>query len=609
MKIVLETISLIDKSTSVGTKLLSICMMGRDDDYTHDFKYRVTTTLNYIARNLNQLGRLDDVEILLTDWGSKVPMADSLMFSPEAAQICRVIYVPPDVIGALQNGRQDFHTSMAINVGIRRAKGEFVLQGASDTLIPRHALGMILQVLENKIDLSIRPKETMFVCPRYHIPWQFVERQPRLETWDQYLLLSCSELNYDDESLLPVCAGTAGFLMYRDVWQKARGFDERYGGWGGMDADLGLRISQIYPWVGLSSLGVNFYHMGHRAVGRRVDALAKKNTMDYNSNIEVNNEGWGLADYQFQEQPVKTSMDCAPKAVVHMETQNRAAFDSKLQIEEINQELTSDPVREHVGRSIAIFPHYSIQHKDVEALIFLAWHSMRCYPRCYLEFGIRRGYGAGVVAAISPGVEIYGFDEWEGALDPEGTDIAYVFGKLRSLVGHRAYVRLLNGPLHTGVARLRGSFIGPFCPDLVFVRGERLGEHLEEQVADLLKYLAPGGAIIITSTEAATLDLCWPRWGKQRPQSVLFLSKSRLAGMILANKVQTDSLSDSISIKCDFDVTPILRHVATQRLLRGLSQPGRYSEFAARLLNRFAGRLVTGRKSSAARQAVDVGRT
>jgi len=38
-----------------------------------DFKYRITTTINHLARNLGRLGRLADVEIVVVDWGSEVP--------------------------------------------------------------------------------------------------------------------------------------------------------------------------------------------------------------------------------------------------------------------------------------------------------------------------------------------------------------------------------------------------------------------------------------------------------------------------------------------------------------------------------------------------------
>ncbi len=581
------------ESRSAGEKLLSICTMGRDDDFAPDFRYRLTTTVNYLARNLFQLGRLDDVEIVVTDWGSEVPLAKSLALSPQAAEICRFVFVPPEVVRTLQGGRDDFHTSFAINSGIRRAQGEFILIGAGDTLIPQHSLDMILRVIENKLSLSVRADKTVFLCPRYHIPWQFVEHQPELEAWDRYLLLSASELNYTDESKLGIFSGVGGFLMHRDLWQEARGFDERFGGWGFQDIDLGLRISQTHPWIGLSSLGVNSYHMGHRPVGRRTATIANANPHNHNSKVQANSEGWGLRDWEFHEQ--RPGAECAHNAIAVEESDCTAIDCPKKRIDEIAKEMAAAPVLEHVRRCVRYFPRNPAPRDEIEALVFLAWHSLRCLPRCYLEFGVRRGYAAAVVAAANPAAEIYGFDEWEGVTSDD-TDVTLVFNRLRFQIGHRAYVRFLNGPLHTGVVRLRESFVGPFRPDLVLVRGDRLGEHLARQIDDLLKCLAPGGAIVITRAQTGVLESLWTTWTKEHPQIVLFLGKSQRAGMILAEGMVVPAQTHFAPICCDFDIGPILWRTkiwSTLRVLSALSQPERYPEFAARffrLLSRYVPR-------------------
>ena len=107
-------------SENNASKLLSIVITGRDDDYMPDFLYRITTTINFIARNLDRLGRLKDVEIVVADWGSGKPMSQTLNLSPQAVQICRFLYIPPKLINEIQNGKDDFHPAISVNAGIRK---------------------------------------------------------------------------------------------------------------------------------------------------------------------------------------------------------------------------------------------------------------------------------------------------------------------------------------------------------------------------------------------------------------------------------------------------------------------------------------------------------
>jgi hypothetical protein len=259
----------------------------------------------------------------------------------------------------------------------------------------------------------------------------------------------------------------------------------------------------------------------------------------------------------------------------------------------IVRELRAGCLSEYIHRGLALFPRKSINVDDLEALVFLEWYSFRSRPTCYLEFGIRRGYASAVVAAANPGVEIYGFDEWQGVPSGESddTEITNVPETLRVRLGYRAYARYINGSLGTAVSRLRKSFVGPFCPDLVLVRGELVGESFRAQVADLLNDIAPGGAVIVTSAQAGELPSFWKEWKKASKHGVLFLSKSGRAGMILSDERLAAAVNGLCTVDCDFDVALLSEVVAApslrrsiSRLLKALSQPRRYPEFFIRVL-------------------------
>lgn len=574
----------VGKTTSLP--LLSICMTGRDDDYMRDFKYRASTTINYISRQIARLGRSHQVELVVADWGSEVPLSRGLCLSNDAARISRFMYVPRSVVETARRGGNSFHTAMSFNAACRRGAGEFLMLWSLDTLITEHALDMLLRVLDGTLSLPVSPENAFMVIPRCQVPWQFMQRRPGLEEWDRYLLLNTGELDHDGCTLLNICSGAGGFVMHRRHWHKSRGIDEDLSGWGFSDIDFGLRIAQMLPWLSLSSIGVNAYHMEHPAVGGRVDALANKNPLSYNVEVQVNHDDWGLGNVELEEQQA-TLVAESTKVFRNEVSEESKAESLPTCAGEILTEITKPVVLEHVICSLKRFDVQFVEREDMEALQFLAWYSTHRYPRNYLEVGIRRGYAAAIVAAGCPAVEVYGIDKFEGVI-VDHTAIHYVARMLRTSIGHRAYARFINGNIETALDRLKASFVGPFLLDLALVRGDHLGEHLREQVADLLAHITPGGALVITCIEPARLQSLCAEWREKLAGSSLYVSRSGSTAMILTNLAAASPTGSSVPITCSLDIASMLQEFISptivRRAVRALRQPRRYPEFAARFL-------------------------
>jgi predicted O-methyltransferase YrrM len=576
---------------SEKSKVLSICMIARDDDYMLDFRYRITTTINYIARNLKRLRRLDDVEILVTDWGSDFPMAQSLPLTPEAGRICRFIYVFPSVVCAVQNGVKNFHTTIAMNAALRRARGEFVMVSAADTLIPQHSLDAILGLLDGRLHMPMAVDHTYFMCSRYQVPWQFVQREPSLDEWDRYLLLHAGEFERGETAIFSVSAGAGALMMHRSLWHELRGFDERLGGYGQSDVELGLRVTQCCPWVELSSIGVSLFHMEHPPFGRRA-SIVKQNANPHIRNpvFPINDERWGLGNYELEIQIPQNI--CAPEESVEsialpLKAEPQKMESSNQSRQEVLAELKSDDVRDHVRRIIELsLMHpmwWNIDSWNIDYLFFLSWYSRYHYPRRYLEIGVRQGCGAAIVAASCPSVEIYGIDRWEGVLDGH---IPASEAFLRIRVAHRGYARFINGDISTAVPRLRESFVGSFFLDLVFIRGDLLGTNVGQQVSDLVPHLSAGGALVFSCKSADRFASVWDEVQRQSPQFTYLRCKNHSTGLILAASLQNDDRKSTVEENCLFDTRWIwLSRVKcwSLRLYRGLLQPSRYLEYAARV--------------------------
>lgn len=283
------------------SKLLSIIVTGRDDNYMPDFLYRITTTLNFISRNLYQLGCLNEVEIVIVDWGSENPMSQTLNLLPQARQICRFLYVPRTLIKEIQNGKDYFHPAMSANAGIRRSRGNFIMFSPADTVYSKFSLDSILKLLNGTHNLPIDIERTYFLCSRHNVSSQFVKRQPTLDEWDNLLLTTAGEYNGDREGAIDsISSSTGSFMMHRRLWNELRGLDERLSGWGFNDIDLGLRVSQKYAWLELTCIGVTSFHMAHIPYDQRPVGERNINPHFYHKNIQANDDNWGLHNYPLE---------------------------------------------------------------------------------------------------------------------------------------------------------------------------------------------------------------------------------------------------------------------------------------------------------------------
>ncbi|NJL90104.1 MAG: hypothetical protein HC916_10145 [Coleofasciculaceae cyanobacterium SM2_1_6] len=144
-------------------KLISFIVSGRNDNYMGNFTYRLATCINYIAHGAKKLGRLADIEIMLTDWNSDVPLAEDLPLSPEAAEICQFVYVPPAIAQTVQLPDQVFFGACAVNVSLRRATGEFILLINADLLIPHYSLRLLLDLAQRKLELPLPLEKVVFL--------------------------------------------------------------------------------------------------------------------------------------------------------------------------------------------------------------------------------------------------------------------------------------------------------------------------------------------------------------------------------------------------------------------------------------------------------------
>src|ERR1051325_3672989 len=119
--------------------LCTFVIGARNDGYMGNFLWRLKTCLNFLAQNLEAIGRLDDLEVIICDWNSPTPVHEALELGAAAARICRFIIVPAEIAVPLQRD-SSFPIPIVQNIAIRRSRGTFIGQTDSDILFTKEVL-------------------------------------------------------------------------------------------------------------------------------------------------------------------------------------------------------------------------------------------------------------------------------------------------------------------------------------------------------------------------------------------------------------------------------------------------------------------------------------
>ena len=120
---------------------------SRNDQWQGNCLWRLQTTINYTALQAAKLGRLNDIEIIISDWGSNVSLRDTVKLIPEAMQAVRYLYIPPALAKEKQKD-SPFAEVFAINAAARRSRGDYIGRIDQDTLVGRSFLEWFFAAVE-----------------------------------------------------------------------------------------------------------------------------------------------------------------------------------------------------------------------------------------------------------------------------------------------------------------------------------------------------------------------------------------------------------------------------------------------------------------------------
>lgn len=278
--------------------LLSIVLTGRNDGYGGDFAARFFRTLQFNHEQLT--ARAIPHEIVFIEWAppSNNPLLLEQIFNalPELDRhVCSWYVVDPEYQSALSlNPRLEYLEFLAKNVGVRRARGEYILTSNCDVYLGRRVLDALEQrALEPRV-LYRAPRHDLNLPENLHdVSWEMLE-DPRNLAGPAHVL----KRPY-------MGSGTGDFVMIdREAFHEIRGFNEVYRV-ARIGIDRNVIVKALASGLDVRDIGGPVYHQNHEGSyrlnpkayeGRENEAPWGDRRWHSSGVSYVNPPTWGLAN-------------------------------------------------------------------------------------------------------------------------------------------------------------------------------------------------------------------------------------------------------------------------------------------------------------------------
>lgn len=290
--------------------ILSLILCSRNDSYMGNSRWRLETSINFALLNAKNVNFLDALEIIVSDWGSEVPLSEVLNLVPEAKSRVKFVHTPKN-IAIIEQKDSKFPEVIALNAAARRASGEYIGRIDNDTVVGADFFRKFKRLHK------INPSDELDLADSF----LFVERKSvpyRISRLSLPLIIISFFIRFFSNFFKVESAkdwgrefwwSPVGIMMFhRDIWKATQGYDERLIYWGWMEGDLALRLGQKHQVVEFSKfVGYDFYHLEHYSnlteyKDRNGTATPrKKNVPKFEGlNYCENSNDWGLHSFPLE---------------------------------------------------------------------------------------------------------------------------------------------------------------------------------------------------------------------------------------------------------------------------------------------------------------------
>lgn len=277
---------------------ISIIMQGKNDTYLENFLQRLTFSISKHIDNIKKLSLEDEVQIVLTDWGSEIKLIDVLNVD---FSFIKYIYVSPE-IAAKYNGDAKYSYVHPLNVSARNSDGEFIVWGDSDGFLPLESFKKLYDLINELIKQN--RYDIFYWGSRYHIQRVDYKNFNSITDIDNFLKLNTKVLLHDQFNCNDFHGGAAISLITKEMYFETTGNWEKLIHWGWQDIEFHRRLLKKYKFGGdLEKLGVNIYHLEHwinTDYTNRLDSTIKINDSIESNDVKANGDNWGLLNEELE---------------------------------------------------------------------------------------------------------------------------------------------------------------------------------------------------------------------------------------------------------------------------------------------------------------------
>lgn len=292
-----------------GSPVLSLILCSRNDRYMGDSRWRLQTALNYVAKQVDELGRNGDVEVIVADWGSQVPLREILCLSPAAGRIVSFLVIPPEIARELQQD-SPFPEVLALNTVARRANGQYIGRIDQDTLVGKRFLATFFELHEGRRQLEAPLPSVLLFANQRRVPYRFAVRCPPFWAVDRFIGRFGRRLWIEVSPRRPFYAFSVGiWLAHRNLWHECGGYDERMIYMNSQEINMINRLMRKYAMVDLGKLiDYDFYHLEHyHSLELRRSSRYRKVNPDLQflnpDRMDPNGADWGLIRHSLEILP------------------------------------------------------------------------------------------------------------------------------------------------------------------------------------------------------------------------------------------------------------------------------------------------------------------